>query len=629
MKEKTWVVDSNAFIHIGNLAKEDFKNDLAKCMQKHGNSLHVTSGVHGEVRNVRFKVWKGRPNLLDTLKDFLVTTEVSDDEIRSVASAIGERAAPQDVDLSLMILAARYEQEGKDITLVTDDFKMTTTKEKAGFGFDTCPPSTFLFRISEGIQGKHSSRMKTLSRRVRSAEMRYAISRAAEYDVQSKLTWLVDSILTSRPTLTNQPKETERGDDDILVRTLQRSLRGEKVKSSRMKKLGKLPEICKPVSQIDEYLENILKMNEVTNLPGIYEDLVTLSGSCQESMGIGLASVEDSLASLAHRATAGPLSRLETVLGMLCGLLGRPEISRLHLSRSLYLSSLSLDDVAELKTLYKLGLLSLSSEENERAVELFEKTNQLAVERGKDNLTYLIAVALSRYLIGDLEIANSHLEKARKQIEADRELAIQHLLQLAHSLLGVDRPWFAIEIIDEALECAVEVNSSRADEIKEMLLLANTASTGVQDGELENIRKFLDGLNIVSKGMEKDVELIQENVQESMTEQENIELQYSDEWMDAESILSDNISMKILRSEIDTDGRVLLIVHNTNYGGLGIFLPNDAPEVSANQNVILTGMKIKIAKPPEQLMENQNIKGIIALENPEKMEIELESGNFD
>ena len=162
-----------------------------------------------------------------------------------------------------------------------------------------------------------------------------------------------------------------------------------------------------------------------------------------------------------------------------------------------------------------------------------------------------------------------------------------------------------------------------------MLLLANTAATGVEDKELENIRKFLDGLNTVSKEKKKDVELIQDSVQESMIDQENLELDYSDEWKDARSILSDITNLNILRSEVDDQGRVLIIVHHSSFGGLGIFLPKNAPEVSANQNVILEGMKIKIAKPPEQLMNNHNIKGIIALENPEKLEIVMESVDLE
>jgi len=622
-------VDSNAFIHFGNLAKEEFQKDLAKCLQNHGDALHVTSGVHGEVKNVRFKTWKGRPNLLEELKSQIATSEVSEAEIRSVAFAIGERAAPQDVDLSLMILAARYHQDGKNVVLVTDDFKMTTTKEKAGFGFETCPPSTFLHRISEGSRGKHSSRMKTLSRRVRSAEMRYAISRAAEYDIQSKLTWLVESLLSNRPVPTSISNESD-GDDGqlVMIRSLQRILRGERVKESRKKKLGKLVEICSPASEIDQSLEKILGMGEVTDLPGIYEDLIGVSRICQESIGMGLASMDDSIAGIAHRATAGPLSRLEMVLGMLSGLLGRPETSRLHLSRSLYLSSLSLDDVAELKTIHQLGLLSLSSESNQRAAEFFGVANQLSTERGHPNLTYLIALSLSNFLSGEEEIATSQLERARNAISEDKEGAIQQLLQLAHSLLGVDRPWFALEIFDEALECAIEVGSPRESEIKEMLLLANTAATGVEDAEAHNIREFLDGLNTVRSEKEANVESVQKEVKKSMDKQEASEIDFWDDWRDAKNLLRDEDTLTILRSEVDVEGRVLLVAHHSTLGGLGIYIPSDAPEVSANQNVSLSGTRIKVAKAPKSLMEGQNIKAIVALETPDALEVKLDEVEF-
>ena len=68
MGSNTWVVDSNAFIHLGNLAGEEFDSDLTKCLKADEGRLHVTSGVHGEIRNVRFKTWKGRPNLLEALE---------------------------------------------------------------------------------------------------------------------------------------------------------------------------------------------------------------------------------------------------------------------------------------------------------------------------------------------------------------------------------------------------------------------------------------------------------------------------------------------------------------------------------------------------------------------------------
>ena len=72
-----------------------------------------------------------------------------------------------------------------------------------------------------------------------------------------------------------------------------------------------------------------------------------------------------------------------------------------------------------------------------------------------------------------------------------------------------------------------------------------------------------------------------------------------------------------MRSEVDDEGRVLLVAHHSIYGGLGIFIPNDAPEVSANQDVRLSGTRVKVAPAPESLEESQNIKGIVALEDPQ------------
>ena len=60
----------------------------------------------------------------------LTTISIDDDQIRGLATQIGERAAPQDVDLSLMVLASKLSREGREVTLVTDDFKMTTTSQK-------------------------------------------------------------------------------------------------------------------------------------------------------------------------------------------------------------------------------------------------------------------------------------------------------------------------------------------------------------------------------------------------------------------------------------------------------------------------------------------------------------------
>ena len=229
-----WVVDSNCFIHVGSMAPDNFLSDLKDVLDSGESSLYVTPGVHGEIKTVRFQRWPNQPNLLDEFRELLVTVTIDDSEVKALAQHIGEKASPQDVDLSLMILGSKLAHEGKKVTLVSDDYKMTTTGEKANLNFETCPPSTFLQRLADSGNKGQRSRLRSLSRRVRAAEMRYAISRAGQYDIQEKLTWMVDSLLSSRIVSVEEPDDVASSEESKLISALVRSIRGEKVKKSML-----------------------------------------------------------------------------------------------------------------------------------------------------------------------------------------------------------------------------------------------------------------------------------------------------------------------------------------------------------------------------------------------------------
>ena len=139
----TYVVDSNCFIHMGGMASTTILNDLKAALK----TMHVTKGVHGEIQNVRYQRWKQKPNLLNHIKPLLTTHEVSDDQIRGLGAKIGERASPQDVDLSLMVLAHDLQRDGHHVILVTDDFKMAKATEEHQLANEVCPPSTFFERL--------------------------------------------------------------------------------------------------------------------------------------------------------------------------------------------------------------------------------------------------------------------------------------------------------------------------------------------------------------------------------------------------------------------------------------------------------------------------------------------------
>ena len=92
-----WVVDSNCFIHIGSMAPDTFVKNISNALNNLQTGLHVTPGVHDEVRTVRFQKWKGQPNLLEKIQSLLITTTVENSQISGLANLIGEKAAPQDV----------------------------------------------------------------------------------------------------------------------------------------------------------------------------------------------------------------------------------------------------------------------------------------------------------------------------------------------------------------------------------------------------------------------------------------------------------------------------------------------------------------------------------------------------
>ena len=159
----TYVVDSNCFIHMGGMASTSILDDLKSALK----TMHVTKGVHGEIQNVRYQRWKQKPNLLNHIKPMLTTHEVSDDQIRGLGAKIGERASPQDVDLSLMVLAHDLQRDGHHVILVTDDFKMAKATEEHQLASEVCPPSTFFERLSTKAKGKHASELRRLGRRIR------------------------------------------------------------------------------------------------------------------------------------------------------------------------------------------------------------------------------------------------------------------------------------------------------------------------------------------------------------------------------------------------------------------------------------------------------------------------------
>lgn len=492
-----WVVDSNCFIHLGQKADDRFVTDLRAALE--GGKLLITPGVEQEVATVGFRRHKGRPRVLTSLASLLHSIPVDDASIRALATRIGESAAPQDVDLSLMVLADDLGAEGASVTLVSDDFKMTTTAERAGLRFTTCPPSTFVERLGEGVPNKdRDARFRRLSRQVRAAEMKYAISRRDEYDVQRKLTWMVDSLLASNAM--HSAMETEDADQDEganerrRIADLTRSIRGYSIKRSRLEALGHLPTICAPVSRLDTHLET-LRGEAEEHLPTAVATTSRLLTDVMEEVGLGLAPLGEEEAKVAHRAMAGSLLRTESALGLMARMSGHHDHARRHLARALHLATLVDDVGAERKAMHRLGMLALHAGDASRALRLFVTASEQPVEDTLETLPSVVMAAICSTLNGDLKAAREWVERASLRLISDPAKAGTMLEACGDALLSIDRPDLALELFDEAMECAeLTQDSARLETLRTNMVQAELALDDSDYEDLPDLRAVLDDL---------------------------------------------------------------------------------------------------------------------------------------
>jgi hypothetical protein len=615
----TWVIDSNCFIHLGSFAADRFLKDIKAMAHGGKHTFCVTPGVHDEVRTVRFQRWKNKPLLLETLAPILTTVPIDEAQIKGLGKLIGERASPQDVDLSLMVLASTLTREGKTVVLVTDDFKMTTTGEKANLGYTTCPPSTFMQRLAELSSVKSKSAFNSLSRRIRAAEMRYAISRVNEYDIQAKLTWMVDSLITTSQSTPQPPsatKESEPAVEEVVSTALRRVLAGGQIKSKHKKALGKLPEICAPMVELDAHLARLSSQTYSNDVEGAYRMTMLAFSESLEAVGLGLAPLGEKDAELANTAIAGYTQRTETALGLMAKMAGDKGAARLHLSRALQAATLIDDEHAEMQGMHQLGLLATSSDDWARAARLFETADRQAVSVGADRLRYLVLSGITRHLNHDFSEAKEHISAAHTLVARNKDLACLSLKAIGTSLLSIDQPGLALEILDEAMECAHESeNDGETESLAELLLMAHAAMTKIDALHHEGLRDLLDGLN----NIESDVEQAFSEKIDAIGERANLhntplEDTWSD-WQPSKRLIPDGEALRVVRSEIDEHGHTLIVVHHVEMGALGLWLPEGRLPVSPGHVLSLGNTRVKVAKPTVELQDAHSIRGLVAVED--------------
>ena len=552
--------------------------------------------------------------MLNHIKPLLTTHEVSDDQIRGLGSKIGERASPQDVDLSLMVLAHDMQRDGHHVVLITDDFKMAKATEEHQLAAEVCPPSTFFERLSTKAKGKHASELRRLGRRIRAAEMQYAISRRNEYDVQAKITWMVDSLLASASTKPVKATAQSGGKSKVnLLNELQRMLEGEDIKTSVRKKLTPLRASCETMMLLEEHVAQLKLKLSKESLDDIIIETQALIANCLENAGIDLAPLNRELVDVAHRFHSRILVRAEMALAIMKRMKGDAVGSHLHLSTALFQATHVDEDLIEARILARLAVLALSTNKFEKAIRLSASSLGLGTLNPSMKLKQHIVQVMAQYMAGaSQEEAMNH---AQSMVHADLAMASQALTELGESFLALNRPDFAIELFDEALEC-VSSEEKMSEELGELILLAHRAIQD-DDNEIDGLRQVLDQIHQQTDAQEKQVEDVVEEV--SKRQEDAIELVFSNDWQDANLVLNDERPLYISSVVGDASEEQLILAQHPSLGSVGIWLPARADAPKPGAKITLTNGRVKIAEPPSEVVESYAIRALIAIEFPESL----------
>jgi hypothetical protein len=381
-----------------------------------------------------------------------------------------------------------------------------------------------------------------------------------------------------------------------------------------------LTTVCEPIKEFDVFLSSISKKQNISDVVEIYNSGIEEMSQVLESIGLGLAPLDEASAEIAHRAMAGHVYRMESALGMLSKMSGNLNLAKLHLARALQSATLVDDRGAEMRAMYQLGLLAVVGQKWERAASLFETADRQAQTSKDDRLQYVVCAGIMNHLCENHKKANSYIDIAHQIVEQDKRKSALILANLGNNLLAIDEAGLAIEVLDEAMECAIEVDDMDTMQLlAESMVLANSALTVKESQQNESLRLYLDGLNNLDKSsseaFDKQISDIEKQAEELAKPLDGI---WKD-WQPAAKLLPDNSPLTVVRIEVDDEGHSLVVSNHLELGVIGFWLPEGEFNISPGHQLSVGNSRVKVASAPENLRKEHSIRALVAVENPEEI----------
>ena len=331
-----------------------------------------------------------------------------------------------------------------------------------------------------------------------------------------------------------------------------------------------------------------------------------------EDSGIDLAPLKRELVDVAHRFSSRILVRSEMALAIMKRMKGDAVGSHQHLANALFQATHVDDDPIEARILARLSVLALSTKKHEKAVRLSSAAIGLEALNESMNLKQHVVLSMAQFLNG--EDYDGTISKVQTIVQSDHAGAMQALTELGESFLALNRPDFAIELFDEAMECS-STDGNIDEHLGELVLLAHRAMEDDDDVEVEGLRRVLDRIHEQTTQQPKAVEKTVEDISKRQERERPVEV--STDWQSSDVLLDDERPLYITALVGEAAEEQLIVAQHPSLGTIGIWMPSSIQAPQPGAKITLSNSRVKVAKAPEKLAEAHSLKALIAIENPE------------
>jgi hypothetical protein len=634
-------MDANFFISLAQTRERDALERVLDLAQRIGWEMHVTEPILEEVKYVRCR---GSKVTAAKLARRIMEVHPADDKaIASMRAQLGGgHRAPQAPDLSLMVLSDGLARAGATVRLVSDDFKISTSSRELGEPYAVISPSVFLFSLSRELKGEDRKRVRHLYRKVRHGEMEYVLSRADLYNVEDKLTWLMDNLLheVTSPEAgpapvpgaeaSGPPQVKDGREEEANWNALVRHLRGERVRRGHIKAFDPIIPFLEPLTDLQEDLVGIHQLAESGDIEGAlryaHKELKELKSELQ--LAVGALPPPDGMKVL--RAYAELLPHLEMVTALLHINVGEVVDCEDHLDNVALLALAAGLHGVVVEANYLEGLVHAYREAYEDALDQFRLTTRLAEQTADDAtvLRSLIGTAVMELFVEDRDAAEETMARVNGLVEADPLFGFMALEEFGDHFTNFGAIHLATGFYNEALECAVEAKATGETDRLLGKLRRSRLSMGMEERDLaRDLVELMDMANdIQDQELLAQFQELEANLDRALDLMDEPLESVIEEWAPA-SALPDALEdwLEIIRADALPRGEgSIMVCYSPKMGNVGVLVsdPVSLPGIEHARVRVLPNSRVKLVPAPEPFRSGYRLRALVVLHEGDLYELQ-------